>query len=229
MKKIVLIITIALTPLILLAQSKSSVSGLIGLEYSNRILKNPAFSGETGKANYRFGFNYNRKIAEKTWLEGGLRFSSIGYNGEKKTGLTYGSEFNPTTGVFTPDPTLPHQIQFIYDYLFLEVPIGIRRELTQNKMKTYFAVGISPNVYLKTKIKTITELGTENKAGDPYGIQKMTFSANIGFGFEYIVNEQYQAFAQPSFRYHFTSIGKGPIKEYLYNFGLEIGVRKNLK
>jgi hypothetical protein len=205
MKKIVLIITIVLTPLILLAQAKSSVSGLIGLEYSNRILKNPAFSGESG-----------------------LRFASIGYNGEKKTGLTYGSEFNPTTGVYTPDPTLPHQIQLIYDYLFLEIPIGIRRELKQNKMKTYIAVGLSPNVYLKTKIKTITEFGSENKAGDPYGIQKVTFSANIGFGFEYTINEQCQAFAQPSFRYHFTSIGKGPIKEYLYNFGLEVGVRKNL-
>jgi Outer membrane protein beta-barrel domain len=229
MKKSVLLIVISLAPFILMAQIKSSISGVIGVDYSYRVLKNPLYSGETGRLNYRIGLNYNHKIAEKMWLESGLRFSSIGYNGHKETNAKWGSEFNTTTGIWTPDPTLPHQIQFIYDYLFLEIPIGIRYELKSNKIKTYFAAGLSPNVYLKTRTQTITEFGSKATLGDRIGIQKMTFSANIGFGFEYVLNDHFQVYSQPSFRYHFTPLGTGPIKEYLYNFGLELGIRRNLK
>jgi Outer membrane protein beta-barrel domain len=228
MKKSILLMAF-LFPLMLIAQIKSSISGIMGIDYTNRVLNNPAFKDETGKLNYRVGANYNRKITEKIWLEMGLRAAFQGYNGLKLKNLTWASELNPTTGVFTRDPTLPHEVQLINNYLFLEMPIGIRYEFKQPKLKTYVAVGLSPNIYLTTHVKTITDLGSDNKFQQTEGINKVTFSANIGFGFDYALNDTYQAFAQPSFRYHFTSFSAGPIKEYLYNFGLELGIRKNLK
>jgi hypothetical protein len=227
MKKTIIFIIIALCSSILMAQSKSTISAVVGIDYSNRVLNNPSFSDETGKLNYRIGLNYNRKMTEKMWLEGGLRFSSIGYNGKKMTGLTYLSDI--LTGTLIQDPTSPRQLQFITDHLFIEIPIGIRYDLSQNKLKTYFTVGLSPNIYLTTKKQTITEFGSSTTYFKTTGIQKMTFSANVGFGVEYLMNQQYQIFAQPSFRYHFTNLGTGPIAEYLYNFGLELGIRRNLK
>jgi hypothetical protein len=241
MKKSIVFICLVF-PFVLIGQIQSSISGLAGMDYTYRLLRNSSTTPivkdiftdrqkeESGTFNYRIGINYNRRLSEKLWLETGLRLSSIGYNGPRRTGLIWGSELNPTTGVFTPDPTLPHQIQFNYDYIFLEIPVGIRYLLaSKNKWKPYFIIGLSPNVYLTTRTHTITDIYNKKDFYASSEIKKITFSANIGFGFDYNLSEKYQIFAQPSFRYHFTNLSDGPIKEYLYNAGVELGFRKNLK
>jgi hypothetical protein len=230
MKKVILAAASLLFPIFLSGQTKASIGGMIGVDYTYRVIKSfPIFDAETPKIGYRIGGNYHRKLTGKVWLESGLRLAFQGYNGPKLKNRTWGSEFNPTTGVYTRDPSLPHEVQNIYDYLFLEIPIGIRYELAEKKLKKYIAFSLSPNVYLTTKVKTITDLFTKEDFQQTYGVNKVTVSANIGFGFEYSINDRFQAFAQPSFRFHFTKFGNGLVGEYLYNGGVELGFRKNLK
>lgn len=240
MKNFLLCICIT-CPFILVGQIKSSISTIIGVDYSYRVLQNTSNESvvkaiytarqnrEIGKLNYRIGFNYNRKISEKLWSESGFRLASIGYKDKKLTDFRWASEYDPNTGTWQPDPTLPHESQLKYDNLFLEVPIGFRYVLGNHKLKPYVTFGLSTNIYLITRTKYVTDIGSQTRSGNSHFFRRINFSANIGVGFEYAVSENYQIFTQPSFRYYFTKLANAPIKEFLYNFGVEVGLRKKLK
>ena len=185
---------------------------------------------ESAKFNWRIGFNYNRRLTSKIVLKTGLRLASVGYKGEKKTGLRWGSEHDGMGG-WIPDPSLPHEIQLVHDYWFTELPIAGRFEINQKKLSPFFELGISPSVYMTTRTKTITDIGTnsEFQNGDVHNFNKLHIVGFISFGLNYSINDRNQLFGQPTFRYHLTKLADAPISENLYNFGIEIGIRRKIK
>jgi hypothetical protein len=56
---------------------------------------------------------------------------------------------------------------------------------------------------------------------------KLTALIHWGFGVNYIINEKFQLFTQPTMRYQIIS-PTSPIKEHLYSIGLELGARMSL-
>lgn len=234
--KTYLLTLVLISPILLFAQTSSTIDIIGGIDYSFRILHysgNDLTSqaalntreGEKGKINFRIGANYNLKLTERFWLKTGMRLASIGYKGRKKEGLRWGSEYDPVTGTWTPDPSLPHEIQFIYNFWFIELPINGRLEFGTGKWIPFVEAGISPNVYLRTKTKQITEFGKSVNFDRTTGINTLNLSTNISFGLNYLMNEKMILFFQPTFRYHLSSLSDSPIKEHLYNFGLESGLR----
>ena len=88
---------------------------------------------ETGKLNWRIGFNYNRRLTSRIFLRTGLRLASVGYKGEKNTDLRWPSEHDGNGG-WVADPTLPRELaNLIYDYWFVEMPIVGRFEKDQEE------------------------------------------------------------------------------------------------
>jgi Outer membrane protein beta-barrel domain len=236
-----IILALMLIPAFSFSQVKSTIDFVSGFEYSYRILKANneelitnvilgSRSGETGKLNFRFGFNYNQMLSKKFFLKSGIRLASVGYKGEKKTGLVWGSEIDPTLG-YQRDPSLPHESQFIYDYWFFEIPIVGRFEFNNRKISPFIEAGISSNIYLTTKTKTATDISSSTNFYNEakLNLNRFHLSANLSFGINYQLNPKWILFFQPIFRYHFTKLVDAPIKEYLYNYGIELGVRMKIK
>lgn len=128
-----------LLPFIGSSQMRSSFDLVMGIEHSYRKLTGGSVEfmqtrddKETGKSNWRFGFNYNRRLTEKLFLKTGARLASVGFNGEKRM-LKWPSEID-SNGAWTPDPTLIHEYQEINDYWFFEIPIIGRYEFGGKKL-----------------------------------------------------------------------------------------------
>ena len=228
-------------PIFTFSQINQSIDFVSGIDYSYRNLSTSSDEEvfakiiddrdekEVGKLNWRIGFNYNLRITNNLFIKSGLRLSSVGHKGEKETGIKWASEFNGME--WTPDPNLPHEIQLIYDYWFTEIPIAGRFEINKKKLSPFIEMGVSPAIYMTTRIKEITDLDTNaefsNKNDNIFNkIQVVGF---LSFGMNYSINENYQIFGQPAFRYHFTKLAEGPINENLFNYGIEIGIRKKIK
>ncbi len=219
-------------------QFNTTLDVLVGPEYSYRFLTGPKNSllissrneGDSGRLNWRFGFNFNQRLNQKLVLKTGLRLAFIGYKGENKTGLKWGSEHDGMGG-WTPDPTLPHEIQGNYNHWFIEVPIVGRYEFENEKFTPFIEVGLSPYYYLTTKRHIITDIyeSTSFERNDFKDFKKIHLVASISCGVNYNLNETTQLFGQPIFRYHLTRlVGGSTLGEYLFNAGVEVGVRKRI-
>lgn len=224
-------------PFFAFSQIKSSIDFMTGIEYSYRFLKTSSNDeainsildyrdGESGKLNFRAGFNYNQRISKKFHIKTGVRFASIGYKSVK--GSRYG-EIDPSPGL--PTYEIPGEFQHIRDYWFLELPIIARFEFNEKKISPFIEFGISSNIYLTTKIKIIRDDITRTEFYDSAksDFNRMYFSSNLSFGFNYHHSSKMIFFFQPIFRYHFTKLVDSPIKEYLYNLGIELGLRLKIK
>jgi len=163
-------------------------------------------------------------------LKTGLRLAIIGYKGENRTGLRWGSEHDGMGG-WVLDPTLPHEIQLIDDYWFIELPIGARIRLNNKKLNPFFEFGVSPSIYLTTKTKIITDIDTSTKfnKNSQDEFNKIQMVGFISLGMNYYLNENIQIFGQPIIRYHLTKMADALINENLFNYGIEIGIRKRIK
>lgn len=227
MRKLMLIFNLIL-PFMALSQRNTAISIHAGMDLTNRNFQQANGVKSSPKFNYRVGLGYDKSLSEKCWLEAGLQLSSIGYNGAHQTGLRWGSEFQ-ANGTWVPDPTLPHEIRFIYDYLMLEIPVGIRYVFGNKRWKPYVGAGLSLNLVFHEQQKQITDIGGDISTHDSSGFLNITISSNLGFGVDYAVSDNYRFFVQSAFRGHFTKLKSTPVPLPLYNMGLELGIRKSME
>lgn len=240
MKSHLIQLLIVLIPTVSMSQMNSSIDFILGLENSYRSLKTAsdeitildlvAFREEKEfhKLNWRIGINYNKRLTNNLLLKSGIRLASVGYKNEKQTDLRWPSEIGPNGYMF--DPSLPHEIQFSYDYWFLEIPLCVRFEFSQKKISPFVEIGVSPSVYLFTRTKSDTDIGSEvtYRRGGTSDYNNMHIVGFGSIGANYEINEKIQLFGQALYRYHFTSLVDAPIEENLYNYGVEIGIRRKL-
>ena len=241
MKNILTTLLLLVFTTLIYAQHKSSIDLVGSMEYSNRTY---SYSGndelfirlvedrnaeETGKSNWRFGFNYNKRLTDNMFLKTGLRLASVGYKGEKNENLRWGADHDGNGG-FDPsqNPDLPRSIQFIYNFIFLEVPVIARWEFGNEKWAPFIETGLSPHIYLSNRDLQVTDISNDvfwfrNRIDD---FNTVHLVASLSFGVNYHLTDKLQLFAQPVARYHITKKGKGDVNERLWNVGLEIGVRK---
>lgn len=238
MKIKIAFILFLLVPLVSFGQLNSSIDFITGIEYSYRSLNmDPDSSSlpfniidlrnnrESGKANWRIGINYNKRLSNRFYLKTGLRLASVGYKGEKQTDLRWPSEIGPWG--YQYDPSLPHEMQLIYDYWFLEIPLAGRYVFLDKKFSPFIEVGISPSYYLTTKTKTITDIGnsTSFSRGGNSPFTNLHLVGVLSLGSNFTVNEKMQLFGQATYRRHLSKLVNASIKEYLYNIGMELGLR----
>ncbi|HMG15429.1 MAG TPA: outer membrane beta-barrel protein [Saprospiraceae bacterium] len=208
-----------------LSQIKSSIAIMGGMDYTYRFLKNPNFDNKLGTYNYSTGLNFERQISKNYWLQIGLRYSSLGHQIIIK-GLKWGTEHDGMGG-YKYDPTLNHSFQTITNYTFLEIPIGIKYIFNKNSIWIpYILAALSTNIYLSTITREITDFTDKTETERSPQIHRISLSTNLGFGIDYSIGKNFSLFAQSLFCYHFTKLVAGPNGEYLYSYGIELGVKK---
>ncbi|WP_235294003.1 outer membrane beta-barrel protein [Portibacter lacus] len=228
-------------PIFGFSQMKTSIDAIGSLDYSYRSITTSSSDefikglverrneGETGKVAWNAGLNLNRKLSKKIFLKTGVRFISTGYNGPVEE-VTWGSQHDGNGGQIE-DPSLPKEIQIKYNYWFIEIPLGIRWEINENKFAPFLEAGVAPSLYLRTRSALVSDQDKEISFSDDRVNKMNNIHAYgfISFGGNYTINEKYQLFAQPIFRYHLTKLADTPIREHLYSGGIELGIRRKIQ
>ena len=229
-----------------IGQKNASIDLVGGAEFGYRTLGGKDSDGvpvsiiiesrerETIKFGYRFGLNYNQRLSKKIFLKTGLRVANQGYTSGKMTGLRWTNELQEGENgefIYVPDPSLPHEIQFFYEYWFLEIPLIARYEFNEKRWSPFVEAGLSSNIYLRARTRQVTDLSDSKysniEVGDSFN--KIQLVGNASFGVNFEATESFRIFAQSVFRYHLTKTVDSAVKEHLYNVGIEVGVRKYLK
>lgn len=239
MKNLLLLFLLCL-PLCLFAQSNSKIELLGSLDYSYRHHANSGIvqsvrSSEIPKFNFHFNINYNQQLRKKLWLKIGLGFASMGYKTKNKEIIGRVDE----QGNYDPYFSSGEFLQTKYNYHFLEIPIALRYEFLQNKIKPFVEIGLTSKYYLQSTTKFFKNgdrVGSAKNRNE--GINQIQFAPTFGFGLSYEVNEKWELVAQPNFTYHLSQINKesadlslsnGLVKEHLWSAGLGVGLRMKLK
>ena len=154
----------------------------------------------------------------------------MGYqnNGErtKKLDLQYG--IDPVTGMPISDPSLPTQIEFIYDHHNIEIPLYYRHLLGSSFFVQIGASGIvnisntitSKEYYADGEVKRNTE---QDNSTD---FRTLNIAGNLGFGMDYLRNEKISLFVLPYVQYGFFGISENAsLNRNFLSLGISTGIR----
>ncbi len=209
----------------LFSQSNSTLSILVGRDLSSRVFYGNdlygAKDGDKKKSNYRFGLNYERKLADNIWLKTGVRYAEVGFVDFQDT-LRWGVQHNGN-GTAAQNSVLSESKRTI-DYSFLEIPAMLRFEFAKGKWQPFFEMGIANNFYIKTISKLLGpyEWTTETREKD---VNKYQLSGVISVGVNFEVLKKCKLFLQPVYRHHITQVNDSSAEIHLRNVGVETGVR----
>jgi hypothetical protein len=230
MKNLILLSLIML-PSLMFSQSRSSIDFMFSPDVTYRIFKVPNDdkfvkrlydSIEKPNLGFHFGLNYNRRIAKKVYLSGGLQFSTAGYHTQLND-LRFPEEIDPNG----PVSNITHSVKFSYDYYLVSLPVELQYLFNENKFSPYFKIGLSPTYNMYRRTKTVLDL-EEPRIQKDFNVNHYTAFIQFGIGGILKLNDKWQIFAQPTFRYQITAAKSPENKDYLYSFGIELGARMSL-
>ena len=179
---------------------------------------------------YNFGVGYNYKRSEKMDWTVGLRFAdfSTKYSNDN---LRWGTQHDGNGGF---DPNLPGGpvtgLTFKHHYYFLEMPIGIKYKLLENKVHVFIEPTINPAMFLthRTDIEKRYDQQPDRatiSSGGYTSLRKFNFFGELGIGIGIPLSEKLDLHIRPSARIQLLSAAeKSFTNARLYSFGVKLGV-----
>lgn len=221
------------------AQHSIGVGAMGAFDYTDRILKNTSDleiivgiydmrqEDEASKLNYQFGLQVEKEIFDRFWIKSGFKLVSIGYYDELIEDIRWPQEFDPFTGNYSPDPSLPHQSQFHYDYMMLTIPLRAKYLLSDKKCAPFVESGFSTSYYSATRSTETTDIFKTSNFFVVEDFRKISLSFDLGIGLNFKPAEDIGLYIMPNARFYFLPlVADAAIKEYLYAFGIEAGFFK---
>ncbi|MCW8898777.1 MAG: outer membrane beta-barrel protein [Flavobacteriales bacterium] len=246
MIKIITYLFIFISSLSLLGQSVSLSHNdkyQIGINYSInntfRVLKNDSKNEnfdniidsrnkrEKSLLNNSLGINFILNFKDKMFIETGVTYSIMGYQ-TKEQELLFSNLSDPRKGFTVNYSNLPTTEKLIVEYAFIKIPTTFNVTFIDKKISVYGLGGISTNflLYKESTYEWLLQDGSIDivKSGknkwDLYNT--INFSAIVGLGLKYSVNEKIDLRLTPNFEYSFTSFTDSKMKEYPYSYGVQI-------
>lgn len=235
MKKTIVFLYFAFLPFITYSQFHPSIDFISSVDYTQMsgilyISPGVIFRQEDikHKLNYRVGADINLYILDKVILKTGLRFVQMGFTEKLEK---YYVKFIPNVNLPFPfDPYLPPYIYNSYDQKLLEMPLVGRYEFNDNKISMFVEFGMSANMKISTKntkinsSREVTVDGNVNFNGN----KRLIIGLVGGVGAKFKLTADFEAFAQPTFRYY-PNVDDHATRAYsLKNISLEFGIRMAL-
>jgi hypothetical protein len=190
---------------------------------SGKFIKDLRDSTEIAKFGYTTGVNFSYIISKRFSVDAAILFSDKGEQMNK--GFDVLNPLNPE------DPLLAAKLRINYHYYYLDVPIKINFNILTKKVKLYLTAGISPNIYLVYKSKSVLEFdnghkkkSTSSGRGD-YSDINLSVIGGIGFSYDFAKHWSFRL--EPVYRRSVISIINTPVKGYLYSIGINTGVYYN--
>ncbi len=185
---------------------------------------------------YSFGIRYTKVFGNGLNIRAGLNYSQINEKFKFVQGNIVNVLYiiNVTGDTIGSYQTISTRYKTTYNkYRTLDVPITIGYEMSKGKWFINFNTGIIVNAYSWNKGEVL------NKALQPVNINAgdsstpYQFKTNIGIGglgavsFYYTINKKYKLFAEPYFRYNFSTMSKSELtlKQKYHTTGIKFGLR----
>jgi hypothetical protein len=230
MKNLILLSLIMLQ-FLMFSQSRSSIDFMFSPDVTYRTFKVPNDdkfikrlydSIEKPNLGFHFGINYNRRIAKKLYLSGGIQFSTAGYHTQLND-LVFPDDISSNGSV----SNITHSVKFSYDYYLISLPVELQYLFNENKFSPYFKIGLSPTYNMYRRTKTVLD-SEEPRIQKDYNVNHYTAFIQFGIGGNLKLNDKWLIFGQPTFRYQITAAKSPENKDYLYSIGIELGARMSL-
>lgn len=180
---------------------------------------------EVAKIGFTAGLNMAIKVSQNVAFETGLQYSEKGFQ-TKKSDLM----FDPPTD---PDnPPILSTVQFQYFYSYLGVPLKVTVSFGEGDLRLISGIGVTTNFLLNKQDRTIIEhpggkkKTTKNDGSFEYNL--IDLSPMISLGIDYKLSNTVHLRAEPTFRYGVIKTDHSPIKENLWNAGVNLGMSLEL-
>src|SRR5690606_37174350 len=118
-------------------------------------------------------------------------------------------------------------------YNYIGIPIKAKYTIGKNKIRIVAGAGLQANFLLNAKTTAHIEYAdgkAEKKIQNTTsGFNKMDISPIISMGVDYTPETKIHLFIEPNFRYGLITTKDAPVKQYLWNAGLNFGIYYVLK
>lgn len=172
---------------------------------------------EIAKFGYTTELNVLINFSQTVGLETGLQFSNKGYQTKNK-GLVY----------FPGSPNQSTKAQITYAYQYIGIPLKAKFSAGKSKTRFVSSIGVITNFILTVKQTNKLEYSdgrtTKNSSSSAQGFDRVDISPVISFGFDHQLSNKIRLIAEPVFRYGILRTKDAPVKEHLWNMGLNIGL-----
>ena len=240
MKKFLLFCLISL-PIFAAAQSNSSVDIMLSpdVTYRTRQYETPEIYGFTTKLidsvekpqlSYHVGVNFNRRLTSKIHFKTGVQIAKLSYT-ILNTNITWGNQNN--NGNFQPSAD-PEGLVSVRSLTYVNVPIAVRYEFSDKKIAPFVELGFVPMYSVANNVKTVDRNGADVFDKPLSNFTNFAVMLHWSLGLNYRINDEWQAFFQPTIRYELTQSNSfsyaffGSFKEHNYSIGSEFGLRMSL-
>lgn len=108
----------------------------------------------------------------------------------------------------------------------LEIPLSVRYQLNDNKIRFYVTGGFSGNIIVSNKVYLQTGSGKEF-LGSTEEIRDFSISTDCGLGVEYPLGRNVKLMLEPGFKYYLQSLSKNEdinFKPYMFSLSTGIGI-----
>jgi hypothetical protein len=192
---------------------------------------------ETYKRNLGFTLMGSYNLSNNLQLQAGIGYSEVGFVREQNDiqfadsifpGIGSGLvEENSSTGT-------EKSIQYRFRYQYLQIPIQANYLINRSKdymWNNYLIAGVAANVLLQHEIKAkLYEFAVEGENvhyidSTGYDPKPFTLNAFLGARFEYKIDKEWSAYAQPMFSIFPFSISNAPLQNRIWGAQLNIGVQ----
>lgn len=186
-------------------------------------------NSKTGELNMSYGINASYAISEKLKVRSGINKVNLGYNtnnvivfqsvgvssskrslrnvsgnssgnSAENVSVISGENFNANSIPFASSNTSINQALG-----YIEVPLEIQYALTNKKLSVNVIGGFSSFFLSDNKIFSEAENGTKTLLGEASNINKTSFSANLGLGFNYKASKKIDLNIEPMFKYQINT------------------------
>lgn len=239
--KIILIIILLSFSLIAWSQDTTKTTQnsnkqlFLGLSFSPDLAyrtesSNYYFTEEIAKIGYTTGISARLNITKKFDLESGLFFSNKGYK-NNFYGLTFGDMIDPRRGFIYNTQNAPSEVEYIYSYYYLDIPIKAVFTFGQRKIHFFTSAGITPNILIKaTETSSITYQSGNNETNTqdaPFNYNHFNLSPTISLGISRNTEKSILKI-EPYYSYGLLKIINAPSTAYLWNYGINIAYYINI-
>lgn len=180
---------------------------------------------EVPKIGYTAGLNLAINLSQNVAFETGFQYSEKGFQ-TKKSDLM----FDPPTD---PDnPPLLSTVKFHHFYQYFGVPLKVSLSFGEGDLRIISGIGVTTNFLLNAQDRTIIDRPNgkkktiKKKGAHEYNM--IDLSPIISLGIEYKLTNIINLRVEPTFRYGLIKINHSPIKENLWNAGVNFGVSYQL-
>ncbi|WP_222166872.1 outer membrane beta-barrel protein [Edaphocola aurantiacus] len=184
-------------------------------DQGSAIAKDSRNQSEIPRPQYTAGVSLGYQLNEHISLNSGLQYSNWGGQ-TKRRDLIYAF----------PNPALPTQVSMLYNINYLILPATVNVTFGHKRLKFTAGAGLNAMYLLREQTRqslfyasSETEIQTTNTSY----YRKFNLAAQLSAGVDYALNEKVHLKLEPIFRFAVIKSVNAPVKENLYNYGLNIG------